>query len=55
MKVVERDRMRSKMADEYAIVKQGVMFAELNEFFAKQLQSDGYGAWSTDHTARRLK
>jgi small subunit ribosomal protein S3e len=43
MRVQQRNRMRSEMADEHAIVKQGVMFAEINEFFAKHLQSDGYG------------
>jgi len=41
-KIERREKRNTKMSEELQIVKQGVMYAELNEFFAKHLQEDGY-------------
>lgn len=43
MQVLKRNQIHAKMADDLTVLHHGVMFAELNELFAKQLQSDGYG------------
>ncbi|OAG29569.1 small subunit ribosomal protein S3e [Nematocida displodere] len=41
-KIARRERRNTRMADDLVIVNQGVMYAELNEFFSKHLQNDGY-------------
>ncbi|KAI5172880.1 small subunit ribosomal protein S3e [Nematocida sp. LUAm3] len=41
-KIARREARNCKMADDLVIVQQGVMYAELNEFFMKHLESDGY-------------
>lgn len=41
-KILRREARYKKMEDDLMIVHQGMMYAELNEFFAKHLEEDGY-------------
>lgn len=40
--IERRNRRYGKMTDDLVIVQQGVMYAEMNEFFMKHLKTEGY-------------